>query len=263
MMRKMVDNNIPEMRIRGSTGFHLPGLGRGKISGSGRIGSDEIRISGSAHLPGGISVERFHKSGRLRVNGDLTAREMDFSGSTKIFGDLTSDYLEKSGSLYVEGTTSGSTMKISGSTDIKEDLILEDWLRGSGSLKVGGILKAENRIELSGGFNITGQLITKELNIRIKNSDSRVDGGIQADHIKIRSESPWRPMGFLREGELITTDIRGKVIHIEKVRCQNISGEEVSIGPGCLVTGGVIYTKSIEVHPEARLNTPPTRGEEF
>ncbi|MFP3950787.1 MAG: hypothetical protein ACLFVP_01370 [Candidatus Bathyarchaeia archaeon] len=254
----MVD--LPTLRVTGSGRFTIPGLGDGKISGSGRISPEEIKISGNGSLPGGIEVPKLRKSGSLKVDGDLIAKEIDCSGSTKVYGTITTGHIENSGSLSVEGSLTGDAMRTSGSTRIEGAINLSDRLDVSGSIETGDNLHAGNHIRLSGSFYISGKLSTKELEVTLNRTKSKVEDGIKAEHIDVKRHDRWRGRTpGVREGELITTSITGKEVSLENVTCDNICGEKVNIGEGCRIRGKVLYTHEIDVDEGAQLSNSPEK----
>jgi len=155
-----------------------------KISGSGIISDEEIRVSGSSRLPGGIKVKVLCVSGSASIDGDITAKEMMISGSCSANGTVKTQKLEVSGSFDAEELKGGSA-KISGSCSIKGRVTLEDFLKASGSIAVKGDLHAERSIFLAGKFDVKGMLKTGDLEVKLYKSDCHVDGGIEARNVEV------------------------------------------------------------------------------
>lgn len=256
-LKRVVSLTIPTSKIAGSGRVQIPGVGEIRISGSGFISQDEIKIMGSGRLPGGLRVGKLRASGSLRVDGDIEAEEGKFSGSTHIEGSVRAGRLKASGSIEVGGEALGGMMKLSGSSRIDGRVELEDSLISHGSLMAGGDVKAGKRVELRAAFEIEGEVFTRVFEAELRGSESHIKGGIRAEEINIyRGEgAPWK------RGRLQTTDIMGKRIRLESVICENITGGEIYIGEGCEVRGMVRYWDSLEIHPKARLRHPPTRIE--
>jgi len=260
---------IPTTRISGSGRVALPGLGEVRVSGSGYISPEEIGVSGSGRLPGGIRVERMRCSGSVTVGGDVEAEEMVFSGSASVLGGVRAGRLSASGSFKAEGGLAGGSMRFSGSCRIGGDVHLEDSLVAHGSLRVSGDVSVRDLVELEGSFDVDGKVRADTFKAELRRSRSRVGKGIQADRVEVRKG---RGVGGfvlfgipilgrrLREGELHTTDIVGRErVYLENVHCDNVTGGDVVLGEGCEVRGRVRYSGTIEVHPEAKVTNPPER----
>lgn len=259
--------DIPTTRVIGFGKANMPGIGDVRISGSGYVSSEEIRVSGSGLLPGGIKVGRVKGSGSISVDGDIEADEMHFSGSASIMGSVRATSLSASGSFRADNGATGRSMEVSGSCRIGDKIQLEDSLIVHGSLSVRGDLDARKLVELEGSFDIDGRLTTSTFAAELRHSTSYVEDGIQADHIDVRKgrpkDSPFDLSifgGRFGEGELVTTDINGgEEVYLENVRCDNVTGKHVTVGEGCEVLGKIRYSGTIDVHPSARTQSPPKK----
>lgn len=255
---------IPTTRISGSGRVNIPGIGEIRISGSGRISPEEIRVSGSSRLPGGLKVGRISGSGSVSIGGDVEADEMDFSGSVSIMGSVFSERLSASGSFKAEGDAKGGSMRFSGSCRIGDEVELEDSLVVHGSLTVSGNVDAQNLVELGGSYDIGGKLTTSTFKSELSWRRSHVEKGIQADYVDVRKGRKVKGLVFfgrrLREGELHTNNIIGRErVYLEKVHCNNVTGKDVVIGEGCEVRGKIRYSDTVKVHPEAKVTNPPEK----
>ncbi len=270
--RRLRETAIPTTRISGSGRVHVEGIGDIRIAGSGLVSSEEIRISGSGSLPGGIKVKRIDCSGAVSANGDVEAEEMEFSGSASIAGDVKATSLSASGSISVDGDVRGSSVDTSGSCRFGGRVELEDTLRACGSSRFSNDVKAKNVVRLEGCFKVEGKVITGDFEAELVRSESQVRGGIEAVNVNVRrGERVGRFKLFgiriplykvIYEGRLSTTDIAAKGnVYLENVSCENVCGKDVTIGEGCLIRGKVKYFGSISVHPTAKLANPPERIE--
>lgn len=265
--KKLAEDAIPTTTISGFGRFSIPGLGEGQIAGTSRISPEEINVSGSSQLPGGIRVVSVTTSGSSTIRGDLEASRMKFSGSTIINGALVFGHLEGSGSLIAGEGARGDSMRVSGSCKIDGDVELEEGLIVHGSLSTKGNVVSKGSMELDGSFDVDGKIEAETFEARLSRYRSRVDEGIKADTIDIRKGSRFdrlprfaaRLLGMGRgEGELVTTDIHGRdEVYLENVTCDNVTGGKVTIDEGCEIRGTVRYTESVEVHPDARLENTP------
>lgn len=267
--RRLAEDAIPTTTISGFGRFSIPGLGEGHVAGTGRISPDEINVSGSSQLPGGIRVGSVTTSGSSTIRGDLEASRIKFSGSTIVNGALVFGQLEGSGSLRTGGGTRGNSMRVSGSCKIDGSVELEEGLIAFGSLSVKGNVVSKGSADLDGSFDIGGKIEAETLEARLSRYRSHVHEGIKADTIDIRKGSKFdrlprfaaRLLGRGRsEGELVTTDIRGRTeVYLDNVTCDNVTGEDVTLGERCEVRGRVRYKRSVEVHPEALVYNPPEK----
>lgn len=268
--RRLAEDAIPTTSISGSGSFSIPGLGEGRVSGTGRISPEEIKTSGSSQLPGGIIVGSITTSGSSTIRGDLEASRMRFSGSTTIYGALVFDHLDGSGSLRIGGGARGDSMQVSGSCNIDGGVQLKERLSTAGSFSVKGNLVSKGSAELDGSIDIEGKIEAESLEVRLNHHRSHVDEGIIADDVDIRKGSRYdRIPSFLAwavgkrrgEGHLVTTDIQGMTeVYLENVRCDNVTGGKVTIGEGCEIRDTVRYAESVEVHPNAKLENEPQQA---
>lgn len=261
---------IPTTRVSGSGKVNIEGIGEVHISGSGFVSPEEIRISGSGRLPGGIKVGRLSCSGSVSVDGDVEAEEMRFSGSASIDGNITAKQLKASGSFSAGGKAKGNSMHFSGSCRIFGEVELDDELQAYGSLRVLGNIKAKRRIELHGRFLINGKVVTDEFEAELGRWESRIRNGVEAINVEIRKREfegivifgiPIFGIFSKRKGKLTTSDITAKErVFIENVSCNNVIGKYVVIGEGCEIKGKVKYSDKVSIHPKARLTVPPEKS---
>lgn len=266
--KKLRATGTPTRRVSGSGKVHIEGMGDIRISGSGFVSSEEVKISGSGRLPGGIRTKRIRCSGSVSIDGSAEAEEMRVSGSASVLGDLKVKSLFASGSLSVGGEMKGSLMKVAGSCKVSKKIELEDTLRVHGSLKVLRDVKAKN-MELHGRFRVNGKIVTEDFEAEVSRLESRVRKGIEAVNVSVKKRGFEGVVLFgfpifgriFRSGKLYTTDIVAKErIYLENVCCDNVYGRIVTIGEGCVIKGKVKYSESISVHPEAKLSKPPEKS---
>jgi cytoskeletal protein CcmA (bactofilin family) len=250
-------SEIPTSKISGSGRLTVPGYGMFKISGSGRISPELIKTSGSSKIPGGLTVGEVKVRGSSTVEGSLITEFMKVSGSSNIEGDLTCEDLEKSGSLRITGALKCKVAQMSGSTKIGNGATVEKELRNSGSIKFGDDVTSDGHIRFSGGFEVQGKLTAKSFEARIGRRESFIQGGIEAEYIEVREHKEnWRS-----EGVLITTDIVGDEVILENVECDNVTGNKVTILPGCRIKGKIQYRESVNVDPKTRIDSEPEKIE--
>jgi len=259
----------PVVHIRGSGRTNLPGLGEASVSGSGLISQEEIRISGSGRLPGGIKTKRIRGSGSVLIEGDAEADEMRFSGSASIAGAVRTKTLSSAGSLKVGRDFKGGVTRFAGSFSIGGHVELDDSFSGSGALKVVGDLKTKNSVDLRGRFQVEGKVATNDFRAELRRGKSHVRDGIEANNVTVEKGEVIEGIvifgfpifgGKLGAGRLETTSIvASDKVAIENVFCDQVTGNDVDIGEGCEVRGRVKYSGTVHVHPKSKLANPPEK----
>lgn len=267
--KKLRETTIPTTRVSGSGKVHLEGIGDIRISGSGIVSSEEIKISGSGSLPGGLKVKKLSCAGSISIKGDIETEEMRFSGSSSIAGNVNTKSLSASGSLSVDGELKGSLLKAAGSCKVGKGVNLEDALQVHGSFKVLGNVKAKNVVELHGAFDVAGRVVTNKFEAELSRHESHIRNGIEAVNVNVKSKGVGGLVifgipivgKFFHEGKLYTTNIVAKeAVYLENVCCENVYGKNVTIGKGCVIKGKVKYSVSISIHPKAKLANPPEKS---
>jgi cytoskeletal protein CcmA (bactofilin family) len=261
--------SIPTQQISGSGRVHIEGIGEVHIAGSGFISPEEIRISGSGSLPGGLKVQKIRGAGAVSIGGDIEAEDIDFSGEASVKGNIITRTLIASGSLIVHGQVRGELVKGAGSCRVEKGIDLKDALRASGSLTVLGDVKATNAVSLNGKFDIEGKITTTDFEAKLSRSESHVSEGVQAVNVDVKKKRaegmvilgvPILRRLFRYEGRLHTTDITAKeTVNIENVSCENVQGKNVTVGKGCVVNRRIRYSNSISVDPGAKTANPPEK----
>jgi cytoskeletal protein CcmA (bactofilin family) len=252
--------------ISGSGSVRVEGIGDISISGSGSVSPDEINISGTGRIPGGLRTRRVICAGSVTVAGDVEAEEMRLSGSTIVQGSISTEALEASGRLAIDGGLKGSSMEIAGSFKVGKSIELDNVLHVHGFLKVSEDVNVEKLVKLRGGFDVSGRVVTGNFEAGLGSMQSYVKKGIEAVNVDIRKRAHRGlilfgfpvPSRIFREGRLYTTDIVAKEkVYLENTTCDNVHGKVVILGEGCEVSGKVQYSESVSAHPRAKLvNTP-------
>jgi cytoskeletal protein CcmA (bactofilin family) len=261
--------SIPTQQISGSGKVHIEGIGEVHIAGSGFVSPEEIRISGTGSLPGGLKVQKIRGAGAVSIEGDVEAEDIDLSGEASVKGNIITKTLTASGSLVVHEHVKGDLVKSAGACSVGKGIDLKDALRACGSLRVLGDVKATNVVSLNGKFDIEGKVTTKDFEANLSRSESHVSEGVQAVNVDVKKRSaegmvilgiPILRRLFPHEGRLHTTDIVAKeTVGIENVSCESVQGRDVAIGKGCIVTRKVQYSNSISVHPSTKIAIQPEK----
>ena len=267
--KRLRETTIPSTHVSGAGKVHIEGIGDIRISGSGIISPEEIKISGSGSLPGGLKVKKISCAGSVSIEGDVEAEEMSFSGSSSIAGNAYVKSLSASGSLSVGGEIKGSLLKAAGSCKVGKGVNLEDALQAHGAFKVLGNLEAKNLVELHGAFTVDGKVVTDKFEAELSRHESHVRNDIEAVSVNVKSKGVKGLVIFgipvvgkiFHDGKLYTTNIVAKeTVYLENVCCEKVYGKDVTIGKGCVIKGKVKYSGSISVHPEAELANPSEKS---
>ncbi|MGQ9530577.1 MAG: polymer-forming cytoskeletal protein [Candidatus Bathycorpusculaceae bacterium] len=267
--KKLRETAIPTTCVSGSGKVRLEGIGDIRISGSGIVSPEEIKLSGSGSLPGGLKVRRVSSAGSVSIEGDIEAEEMSFSGSSSIAGNVSAKTLSASGSLSIGGEVKGSLFKAAGSCKVGKGVNLEDTLQVHGSFKALNDVKAKNLVELHGVFTIHGKIVTNRFEVELSRHESHVKNGIEAVNVSVKSKGAEGLIIFgipivgkiFHDGKLYTTNIIAKeMVYLENVCCENVYGRDVTIGKGCVINGKVKYSSSVSIHSEAKLANRPEKA---
>ncbi|MEM2367811.1 MAG: polymer-forming cytoskeletal protein [Candidatus Bathyarchaeia archaeon] len=260
--------SVPTTHVSGSGKVHIDGVGDIQVSGSGFVSPQEIKISGSGRLPGGLKTERLKCAGSVSIEGDIEAEEMDFSGSASIAGSVKAKSLSASGSFSVDGSVQGLSLKVAGSSRIGGAIELENALHVLGSFRVSGDVRAGKYMELRGKFDIGGKIVTDDFKAELDRHESYARDGIEAVNVEIKKRDVEGVVIFgipifgivSRYGKLYASDIIAKEkVYLENVCCENVIGKDVTISGGCIIKGSVKYSNTISVHPKAKLANPPEK----
>ena len=248
-----------------------------KISGAGVLSGgeyDDVKISGSARIEGGIRCRSFSCAGAAKGEGDLRCLE-DFrsTGSTHITGDVSAQNAEVSGSLRCGALTAEKEVKLFGGVNIEGRLSGSD-VRASGSLKVGDGIEAESfrfltsmagPVSAGGSLHCQGLLNAETVEIVLgleKHSVTAIGGG--SVRVEERPEGgafgafgrsprfpfPW---GKPAEGSLtVSESIEADQVELVNTICPTVSGRRVVVGKGCRIDL-VRYSESLRVDPEAQV----------
>ncbi|MCS7374081.1 MAG: polymer-forming cytoskeletal protein [archaeon GB-1845-036] len=239
-----------------------------KISGSGRVGDEEVSINGSGIIMGDLKTKQVKVSGSAKFLGNVKADFIKVSGSASFNGDISCGEISISGSAKLSGKVKSKTLRVSGSINIGNSAEIESLAKCSGSIRVNGNLKCKGLIDFKGSFEIFGNVDSKIFNARLKRQ-CKIKGDLNADEIEIIGEK--EELGLVLfgvtifglkggAGRLYVKNVKahGKV-HLENVVCNDVVGKVVEIGKGCEVRGTIKYHSSINIHPEAKISSKPVK----
>ncbi len=261
-----------EKHISRGIGFKISGSGiislggvTVKVSGSGSLEKDELRISGSGMVEGRLSLREINVSGSLRVYGDLESELIKISGSCRVDGSLIASQASFSGSCMVVGLFAAKKLlEASGS-------LSTGGLEG-GDLKISGSLRSKeingNSLKLSGTIRVEGDVKCSDIRLTLMGS-SYIEGNIEADKLIIRGKETASRLSVLgliiwaKESlpSLHVKNIKAKEVLLEDLQliCEELRADRVLIGRNVVLEGKVLYKESIQVDPSARLAKEPEK----
>lgn len=187
---------------------------------------NDCKIYGAGAVSGGTYRE-VSIAGSGKIKGEITAESFSVSGSAKALDNLDVKTLKVSGSFSAEKNVNAEDIKIAGSLAVKENLSSAK-AHISGSLKVG-----------------------KEANVDdffLKSSNSEI-AALHGDNVTIKREMA---IFFSKKHNLIE-EIEATTIDIEYVKAKRVSGDNVTIGQGCIIDT-VEYRDKITVSKEAKID---------
>ncbi|MFX1512094.1 MAG: polymer-forming cytoskeletal protein [Promethearchaeota archaeon] len=228
-------------------------VGTALSSAFGTVHYDEelVKVMGGADIQDDVKTEKIVVAGAADFYGTVEANYIKIAGSSDFHKDvIVNDTMRVAGAADFHGDILGQgSVTLSGNSDVHGKIDIEGDLRITGSEGLHQSISAK-AIYLTGSFECKGDICAKE-NIEIKISEStRIEGNIKGSTILIK---PRRN----RKSYLEVKDVIGENINITGVKCQNIQGNEVIVGPDCEIFGTVNYSSICEVDPAAKLHNPP------
>jgi cytoskeletal protein CcmA (bactofilin family) len=199
-------------------------------------------VSGISHVQDDLHVGVCSVSGSFKVEGSLFADRVDSSGRTRVEGDMRSDMVNNSGWMSVGGWLRSDRIATSGRLATGGDL-RSGSIESSGSLNVGGRIRCDSLV--SSGKVKADVLDAKRVEMELwGGSDVRE---LRGDSIEIkRGESRMMP-------KLVSESISGKRIYLECVRCEKVAGDDVTIGPNCVVDT-VKFRDHLKIHKSSKVS---------
>ncbi len=218
--------------------------GKVRISGSGNLSdiySEELHVSGSAHINGFVDSDVISISGSAKVSGDLKCNEeFEVSGSVAIAGDIDGKAIRFSGSL-TGNSLKCKTLDVSGRVKILKDILAEQ-------IEVSGNISSEDinaKIQhLSGAVrtgNVTGEeirisgkieandVVCKRFEMEIYGSKSEMKK-LKAEAVEIKY-GHGRFSGFFQRNVNID-EINCRRAFLQGVISKSIRGDEIIVGEG-------------------------------
>jgi len=211
----------------------------------------DVRVSGASKITSDIICETMNISGAITVDGHVKANSCKVSGACKIYGNVDSDEIKISGGSSITGSLTGKEISLSGGIKVGKS-IKSNNLKLAGEITVGGDMECEY-FKLEGGI-ISGGVVnceTCELNLATRSEVSELVGA----KITVK-ETDSTAVGLLKtffgkgKGSLKANVIEGDEIYLENTTCERVSGERVTLGPGCRI-GTVEYSEELNIDSDS------------
>lgn len=201
--------------------------GLGKVVGPLNV-SEKLEVCGMCTFNGDVNCNTFEVDGVGKFIGELTAEKGEVNGICKVLVVLECKDLEINGTLKVEELIDSSVINVSGVVKAKE--INTDEMIIDGVLKVSDNIYAE-KLDVQSGIINTKKIEGGE--IIIGDEDNKLGIGFNLGYKYNKIE-----------------EIKAKTVKISSTKVQNITADDVYIGPNCKVDT-VIYKNNYNVHPNS------------
>jgi len=209
-----------------------------KVSGASKITSDilceTMNISGAITVDGNVKADSCKVSGACKINGNVDSDEIKISGGSSITGSLTGKEVSLSGGIKVGSFIKSNNLKLTGEITVGGDMACEDF-KLEGGITSGGVVNCET-CELK----LATRSEMKELvgaKITVKEADSYAVGILKSIFGK-------------GKGSLKVNVIEGDEIYLENTTCERVSGERITLGPGCRI-GTVEYSEELNIDQDS------------
>ncbi|MDR0499810.1 MAG: hypothetical protein LBG97_00990 [Coriobacteriales bacterium] len=202
---------------------------------SGNMGKGHI--DGVITFPGG-EFEDLRISGVTTCEGDIVAKRMDIDGVATFKGNVLCTDFDCDGVTTVEGCVKATTADIDGVTTINGDKLEADRIRCDGVISVNGQVSAD--VITAAGFINAKEIVGDSITIH-----SFRKSFVFKLWLKFKEAIGSDDFSKVELIEATTVDLRG-------VRAKIVSGENVKIGPGCVI-GRVDCTNELEIDPDAEV----------
>ncbi len=232
-----------------------------QVSGSQRVTSDAVKISGSASIPGGVVPKTIKVAGSCRITEDIECNGLRCAGSLHANGAIVSHGdVHVSGSFHGDGgLTAEGDVDVSGSARVGDDFDVTGVVTISGSLRSDGNIYGKGGIRVYGSGSADGDMFS-ENEIEIKGS-VKVDGNVKASKVKFKSPHVFRKLLRRRGRSQVDGDLVGQeLVDIENIKVDgNVLGRIVKIGPNSKIDGTVEYVDDLQLAEDVELENKPVK----
>ncbi len=202
----------------------------------------EFTCTAAGKITGDLDAELAEIRGSCKVEGNVKTLLLKVGGAMKVNGDIKAELIRSKGALKVLGSVNADHFRIAGATKIEKAITSSHEISVMGVLKCGSDVSA-GKFTLLGVADIDGTLKASEFNANL--SGRSTIRNLNADKIDVRIKKK------KRDTELISKKIIGKDIYLEATIAEYVEGDNVELGPGCLISE--VKAKSLEVHKKSKV----------
>ena len=231
------------------------------VSGSQSITSDALKISGSAHLPGGVVPKQIKIAGSAKIESDIECNGLRCAGSMHAGGAVLSHGdVSISGSFHGDGPViAEGDVDVSGSAKVGGNLEVTGIVTVSGSLNTDGYVNAKRGVRVYGSGKVEGDMLSdSEIEVR---GSVKVDGSVIAEKVKFTAPHIFRRLLRRRGRSQVDGDVIGKeLVEIENIEIDgDVRGRVVKIGPNSKIDGNVEFIDDIVLAEDVELSEQPRK----
>ncbi|MEH7180964.1 polymer-forming cytoskeletal protein [Neobacillus vireti] len=208
---------------------------------------ERVTLNGKGTINTDVECTQFECSGLGTVNGNVAAATAKISGNGKINGSIEGEFLSIDGTAKVKNHVAVKNLKVSGKASVGGKIKCDE-IKIKGRMTVGEDCEAET-FKAESQFTIGGLLNADLIDITIFAECRAKEIGGQT--ILIRQKSPFFCLlkAFIPT-QLETELIEGDRIEIENTKAAVVRGNNVTIGPNCLI-GVVEYSGEFSMDEKA------------
>jgi len=210
--------------------------------------SQNLNISGMGKTSGGV-YQKVRLDGMATVNGDLTCQTFDCNGKGKVNGDLQADVISIDGMCSIDGDTRASNVRVDGKASLYGSINCEQFIL-NGIIDIDGDCQAET-FKADGCFKIDGLLNAGTIDVTLRGKCNAEEIG--GEKINVTKGKNGIMSNFIT-AELRADVIEGDKIYLENTKADVVRGNEVGIGPGCVIDM-VEYKVSLYIDDEAKVDS--------
>ena len=209
-----------------------------KISGMSQMNGGKynyVEISGMGKIISALEANRIKISGSGSVEGDVKANKIDIEGTCHVKGNIDCNLIENSGMIKIRGNLKAEVLTCKGMSTIGGAIKVKKLL-SHGVLKTGGDVEAEE-FDSEGAFAINGLLNANSIHIKVGyGCTAKEIGGEEIIVRKLKTFGLGVALMLIGKSKILKTElIEGTKIDIEHTEAKIIRGENIKIGPKCII----------------------------
>ena len=204
--------------------------------------ASEFTCMAAGKVAGNLDAEIAEVKGSCKVDGDVKAALLKVGGAMKVEGNVQAELIRAKGAFKVLGSVNADNLRITGATKIEKSITSKE------EISVMGVLKCKDDVTagtftLHGVADVEGTL--KAGVFKADLSGKSTIRNLESDKIDVRVKDN------KSKTELICKKIIGKDIYLEATTVEYLEGDNVVLGPKCLVSE--VKAKSLEVHKKSKV----------